>query len=260
VEATTVPAVCRGGHRPSHFLSLMEPLITHPGAPSSRRDFFRRAGLGVGVLASASALQACDSEEPDGTGAGVVLDFSTDNGVLNYAYALEQLEYAFYVQVLQTPYGGMTAAETAVFTDLRAHEGIHRDFLKAALGTNAIADLSVDFSSINFTQRTEVLRAAVTFEDLGVAAYNGAGKYLRDGGLLTIAGKIVSVEARHASAIRDLILNNVRGGATVGEAGSGQPEVVGMDALDRALEPSAVLNETTGAGAFVTTAITVRGL
>ena len=236
----------------------MESLITHPGAPSSRRDFFKRAGLGVGVLASASALQACDSEEPDTT--GVVLDFSTDNGVLNYAYALEQLEYAFYVKVLQTPYSGMTPAETAVFTDLRAHEGIHRDFLKTALGANAIADLAVDFSSINFTQRASVLGAAVTFEDLGVAAYNGAGKYLRDGGLLTIAGKIVSVEARHASAIRDLILNNVRGGATIGEAGSGQPEVVGADALDRALEPSVVLNETTGAGAFVTTAITVRGL
>ena len=238
----------------------MESLITQSGAPSSRRDFFKRAGAGVSVLGAASVLQACDSEEPDDTGTGVVLDFATDNGVLNYAYALEQLEYAFYVKVLQTPYAGITASETALFTDLRAHEGIHRDFLKAALGTNAIGDLTVDFSSINFTQRASVLAAAVTFEDLGVAAYNGAGKYLRDGGLLTIAGKIVSVEARHASAIRDLILNGARSGATIGEAGGGQPEVVGADALDRALEPSVVLNEQTGAGAFVTNTITVRGL
>ena len=238
----------------------MESLLTPSGAPSSRRDFFKRASLGAGVLASATALQACDSTDAPVVGTGVVLDFSTDNGVLNYAYALEQLEYAFYVKILQTPFTGITAAETALFTDLRAHEGIHRDFLKAALGTNAIGTLTTDFSSINFTQRASVLGAAVTFEDLGVAAYNGAGKYLRDGGLLTIAGKIVSVEARHASAIRDLILNGTRSGATIGEAGAGVPEVVGANSLDRALEPSVVLNETTGAGAFVTNTITVRGL
>ncbi len=237
----------------------MESLITHPGAPSSRRDFFKRAGAGVGAFAAVATLQACDSDD-NGTDGDVVLDFSTDNGVLNYAYALEQLEYAFYVKVLQTPYTGITPAETAVLTDLRAHEGIHRDFLKTALGANAIGDLTVDFSSINFTQRASVLGAAITFEDLGVAAYNGAGKYLRDAGLLTIAGKIVSVEARHASAIRDLILNNVRGAATIGESGTGLTEVVGANALDRALEPSVVLNETTGAGAFVTNTITVRGL
>jgi hypothetical protein len=50
-----------------------------------------------------------------------------------------------------------------------------------------------------------VLGAAKTFEDLGVAAYNGAGQFLQSPALLTIAGKIVSVEARHAALIRDLI-------------------------------------------------------
>ena len=236
----------------------MELLIPQPGAPSSRRDFFKRASLGAGVLASATALQACDSNGNEEEEDAVVLDFSTDNGVLNYAYALEQLEYAFYVQVLATPYASMTAAETSVFTDLRAHEGIHRDFLKTALTpANAIGNLSVDFSSINFSQRASVLGAAITFEDLGIAAYNGAGKYLRDGGLLTIAGKIVSVEARHASAIRDLILNNVRSGATVGEAGMGLIEVITADALDRAFEPGQVLD---AAGVYITNDITVRGL
>ena len=235
----------------------MELLIPQPGVPSSRRDFFKRASLGAGVLASATALQACDSNGNEEEDDAVVLDFSTDNGVLNYAYALEQLEYEFYKQVLATPYASMTAAETSVFTDLRAHEGIHRDFLKTALGANAIGALTVDFSSINFLQRASVLGAAVTFEDLGIAAYNGAGKYLRDGGLLTIAGKIVSVEARHASAIRDLILNNVRSGATVGEAGMGLIEVITADALDRAFEPGQVLD---AAGVYITNDITVRGL
>ena len=47
--------------------------------------------------------------------------------------------------------------------------------------------------------------AAKTFEDLGVSAYNGAGKLIVDPNYLLLAGKIVSVEARHAAAIRDLL-------------------------------------------------------
>ncbi len=50
-----------------------------------------------------------------------------------------------------------------------------------------------------------MLETARTFEDLGVSAYNGAARYLSSGVFLCIAGKIVSVEARHAAAIRDLL-------------------------------------------------------
>jgi len=130
---------------------------------------------------------------------------SGDNGVLNYAFALEQLEAAFYAAVLAAPYAGITAEETAILTDIRDHEVIHRDFLRAALGANAIPDLTIDFSSIDLTSRDAVLAAARTFEDLGVAAYNGAGFLFDDPQLVTIAGKIVSVEARHSAVIRDLI-------------------------------------------------------
>ena len=46
---------------------------------------------------------------------------------------------------------------------------------------------------------------AKAFEDLGVSAYNGAGELLESADYLLFAGKIVSVEARHAAAIRDLL-------------------------------------------------------
>jgi hypothetical protein len=36
-------------------------------------------------------------------------------------------------------------------------------------------------------------------ENLGVSAYDGAGQFIADPGLLTAAGSIVAVEARHAS-------------------------------------------------------------
>ena len=38
-----------------------------------------------------------------------------------------------------------------------------------------------------------------------MSAYNGAGQYIRNATYLGLAGKIVSVEARHASAIRDIL-------------------------------------------------------
>ncbi|MGI4834108.1 MAG: ferritin-like domain-containing protein [Janthinobacterium lividum] len=135
---------------------------------------------------------------------------SGDAGVLNYAYALEQLEAAFYTQVRAGAYytGIATATEKAILDDLYYHEVIHRDFFKAAItaaGATPLKDLTVDFSSINFGTRASVLGAAKAFEDLGVAAYNGAGQYITTPAYLLIAGKIVSVEARHAALIRDLL-------------------------------------------------------
>jgi hypothetical protein len=170
----------------------------------NRRSFLGYAG--VSTVTAALVLSGCKDDEgniglPD---AGVDLG-SSDVGILNYAYALEQLEAAFYIQVIQTKYSGMTPEEEQILTDLRDHEVAHRDFFKAALGSSAIPNLEVDFSSINFSNRTSVLATAKTFEDLGVSAYNGAGKLLADVNLLLIAGKIVSVEARHAAAIRSLL-------------------------------------------------------
>jgi len=98
-----------------------------------------------------------------------------DLGVLNYAYALEQLEAAFYTQVIASPYAGMNAYERTLLTDIRNHEVSHREFFKKALGANRIPDLAVNFSAVNFGDRMSVLKTAMTFEDLGVSAYNGGG-------------------------------------------------------------------------------------
>src|SRR4051812_20727806 len=161
----------------------------------NRRKFLRFAGtLGISSLAvaSLSSVAGCNKDDDENaTNLG-----SGDTGVLNYAYALEQLEAAFYTQVVQSPYAGITAAETAHLTDIRDHEIAHREFFKAALKGSAIPALQVDFTSINFSNRASVLGTAKAFEDLGVSAYNGAGKLLTDGDNLLIAGKIVSVEAR----------------------------------------------------------------
>lgn len=69
-----------------------------------------------------------------------------------------------------SPYRGMSLRERSILTDVRNHEIAHRQFLKKALGSNAIPSLSVDFSTVNFASRASVLNTAKTFEDLGVSA------------------------------------------------------------------------------------------
>lgn len=202
--------------------------------PASRRVFLRYAG--ATALSATVLLEACknnDTTTPAPTATAVDLG-SGDVGILNYAYALEQLEAAFYTQVVLTPFTGITDAEKAILTDLRDHEIVHREFLKTALGTGAIPALTVNFSSITFSDRTSVLSTAKAFEDLGVAAYNGAGKLLKDVNLLLVAGKIVSVEARHAAAIRDLLSPKTASFA-------GDDAVDPTSGLDGAMLPSAVL-------------------
>ncbi|RTQ53566.1 ferritin-like domain-containing protein [Hymenobacter gummosus] len=169
-----------------------------------RRDFVRYAGAGLAL--TGLLISGCDDDSENNN--DTVDVGSGDPGVLNYAYALEQLEAAFYTQVVAGAFftGTATAAEKAILQDIRDHEVAHRDLFRQALGNGRIKDLQPDFSTINFADRASVLGAARTFEDLGVHAYNGAGRFISDANNLTLAGKIVSVEARHAALIRELIL------------------------------------------------------
>ncbi|QIL75863.1 MULTISPECIES: ferritin-like domain-containing protein [Hymenobacter] len=189
--------------------------------PIKRRSFFMYAGATAG--ATALLLSGCDDDEvfadptpPTPTPGTTVSVGSGDVGVLNYAYALEQLEAAFYTQLRTgSYYTGLnaTSAERQILDDLYYHEVIHREFFKAAITgaapTAIIKDLTPNFSAINFNDRASVLGAAKAFEDLGVSAYNGAGRFISTTGngplYLLLAGKIVSVEARHAAIIRDLL-------------------------------------------------------
>lgn len=221
---------------------------------TTRRDFLRAAALGGTAVFLPALFAGCNNGSDVATnpqlqfGPELTIDIGKDTGVLNYAYALEQLEAGFYSQVVQSFSGsGLTAAEQLVVTDIRNHEVIHRDFLAMALGSAKIPNLTLDFSAVNFRDRVSILRTARTFEDIGVGAYNGAGKLLQDLNLLGVAGKIVSVEARHAAAIRDLLNPGSRDFA-------GDDVVDRTSGLDQAMEPGQALGSGQalgGAGLFI---------
>jgi hypothetical protein len=208
--------------------------------PLARRSFFRYAGASTAIVALAG-INGCHKDNSPSPGGGVDLG-SGDIGILNYAYSLEQLEAAFYMKVIMSPYSGMSAMEKSLITDIRDHEIAHREFFKSALKSKAIAALEVDFSSIDFGSRDSVLATAKAFEDLGVSAYNGAGSLLTTPDYLVLAGKIVSVEARHAAYIRDL----VNAGSFAGN------DVVDANGLDMSRKPADVLKI---AGKYIKTKI-----
>jgi hypothetical protein len=196
------------------------------GKMNSRRQFLKIGGLAV--VGSSLFLYSCEEDgitdeeinalDAKGKDFGQSRVFNLGKGdlaILNYAYVLEQLEAAFYTEVVKGSYyqslPDTDRGEKQILRDLWYHEVIHRDFLKTAITSvaprpNRIApDLAFDFSGVDFGDRTNVLTVSQILEDTGVSAYNGAGKLLESAEYLLVAGKIVSVEARHASAIRDLL-------------------------------------------------------
>ncbi|UZT98089.1 ferritin-like domain-containing protein [Chryseobacterium fluminis] len=214
---------------------------------TGRRNFLKLSGIGLAM--AGLALVGCDDNDDFLIIDENVFDLGVgDVGILNYAYALEQLEADFYTKVVNNFYTGISSAEKEVFTDLYHHEVIHRDFFKAAISgatSNVLPTLEFQYPNVNFNDRNSVLATAKALEDTGVAAYNGAGKYITNPTYLVIAGKIVSVEARHASAIRNLI--------NPGSADFSGDDVIDANGLDVAKEPKDVV---TAAGGFFKTPFT----
>lgn len=191
----------------------------------NRRSFLQLAGVGAAGVALFST--GCQKEERfEGFYLG-----KEDVGLLNYLYVLEQLEAGFYTQLAASFYTGITEVEKALLTDIRDHEIAHSQFFKNALGEVAIPRFDTDFSSVNFGSRENVLATAKTLEDTVVSAYNGAGAFFEESKYLTLASQIVSVEARHAALIRNLI----------SEGSFANSEVIDANGLDNSMLPSEVL-------------------
>lgn len=226
-------------------------------AQVSRRKFFNYAGVSAALMVTASSCQKdlrggvpaapFAQDDPRNLPPNVVQLGSGDIGILNFAYALEQLEAAFYIKVVSSFYTGATGKEKVYLEDIRDHEIAHREFFKNALGAAAIPNLLVNFSGIDFTSRASVLGTAKAFEDLGVSAYNGAGELLQSPDFLLLAGKIVSVEARHAATIRDLLDYGSFAG----------PDVVNAQGLDVYRTPDEVVDI---ASQFLTTKLLTNKL
>lgn len=134
--------------------------------------------------------------------------------VLNFALALEYLEYNYYNHALAAtvPTPIPSGAPLAAITLIRDHELAHVNLLKGALGAAArpaIPYADTDFTAGGtfptvFSDYGTFLAVAQGLEDTGVRAYKGQAGFLKQNAVLTTALQIHSVEARHAAHIRGM--------------------------------------------------------
>jgi hypothetical protein len=139
------------------------------------------------------------------------------NDVLNFALTLEYLEYHFYNHAVAAAPGLIPAgAPLGAITTIRDHELAHVNLLRGALGTAARAPMAYtdfDFTGKGtfpdvYTNYLTFLKVATAFEDTGVRAYKGQATVLKRNAVLTTALQIHSVEARHASHLRQMLAAN----------------------------------------------------
>ncbi len=178
---------------------------------AERRRLSRRGLLGGSAkLAGGGALalslagmprlgRAQDEATPE------AVQFESDVDVLNFALTLEHLENAFYRDGIPLFADlGTDGFGQSVLDNLAAigsHEAAHVVTLTdviASLGGTPVEEQAYDFEDA-YADEESFLATAMALENVGVGAYNGAGQFIEDTDLLTAAGTIVAVEARHAS-------------------------------------------------------------
>lgn len=166
-------------------------------AHASRRMFMNRISSSLAAAAVPAAFAAVVNK-------AFAADVPDAKAVLNYALTLEYLEETFYFRTNVEP-SLVPAKYTLVFGQIYKHENQHVEFLKAALGKDAVGRPEFDFSAggmFNTKDFPTVLTLAVAFEDTGVRAYKGQAGNLMGTPFLEYALQIHSVEARHASLLR----------------------------------------------------------
>lgn len=172
----------------------------------SRRDFLRYLGIGGAGLVVAPLLGACQSDPIDPS-ASAAINLGDDSGALNFAWALQQLQYQYYYTIFGV-YQGYTGATALEFTTIQRlwthHSGVQALFRRSTPDP-VTGDMQFDFSDIDFTSRSAVLTYAIELEDIATAGMHGLLPYAPDDATLTLLAKIASVEARHSATLRDLV-------------------------------------------------------
>jgi len=173
-----------------------------------RRRMSRRGLLGGSLkLAGGAAVAMSLTTVPGAVSIRSLVaaqELTSDIDVLNYALTLEQLEYSFYRDGIGLFNFGQDSRGQSIdtnFAAIRDHEGAHVETLAsviADLGGTPVEEATYDFGDA-YTDSMAFMMTAAALENTGVSAYDGAGQFITDPELLTAAGSIVAVEARHAS-------------------------------------------------------------
>ncbi len=177
----------------------MQEELVHPELATveidemSRSDVIMKGALAAGAVYGLAAVGPFVRQALAQSSGG-------DVDILNFALTLEYLEAAFYDEAKTK---AKASGDLKALIDLLAKdEAEHVSALEGAikqLGGKPVPAPKVAFP---YNDTNGFLKLAVTFEDTGVSAYNGAAPSIKAKSLLATAGSIVQVEARHAAAMR----------------------------------------------------------
>jgi rubrerythrin len=159
----------------------------------TRSSFLLRGALAASAMYGAGAVAPFVSRSLAQSGGG-------DIAILNFALGLEQLESAFLTYALKN--AKLSGEVKQLATLFAKQEAQHVATLKQTvtmLGGKPTPPAKVKF---NVSDEKTFLQLAIKLEDTGVGAYNGAGPRIQAPDLVTAAGGIAQVEARHAAAFR----------------------------------------------------------
>lgn len=172
---------------------LADVNIDTDGDDLSRSEVILKGALAAGAVYGAMSVAPFVSRALAMSGGG-------DIGILNFALTLEYLESSFYREAKRR--AGASGELMSLIELVARDEDEHVKALTATikkLGGKPVAEPKFDFP---YNDTKEFLELAQTFEDTGVSAYNGAAPQIKSKEVLSAAGSIVQVEARHAAAIR----------------------------------------------------------
>ena len=208
-----------------------------------RRSLMSRVGAGAAGAVAVGAIAA--------GGLGLATQPAqaqtvTDADILNFALNLEYLEAEYYLRAFfghgisgvtgnngvggTGTQGTVTGGTQVPFKNpaiqqycerLASDEYTHVQFLRSALGSAAVAEPTINFTSAfntlgnaigfpsfnPFADDVSFLLGSYVFEDVGVTAYNGAATLISSKAYLQAAAGILAVEAYHAGSIRTLLAN-----------------------------------------------------
>jgi hypothetical protein len=172
-------------------------IIDHDATGLSRAEFLKRAALGGGVLAIGGIV----INGPPRLATAAAPSPEQDARIFNYLLVAEHLQAEFYRRAVEA---GALQGELRDFAEtVGEHEQQHVDHLTRVLGDDAKPPPSFSFPG-DSTAGDAFARTALSLEETASAAYIGQGANLTADRVLD-AARIVSVEARHAAWIRDIV-------------------------------------------------------
>lgn len=174
---------------------MHDHLLRIANAEFSRRILFKSAGAATLALLPFGAASIARTE-------ALAADLPDDIAVLNFALTLEHLESRAYRDAIAS--GRLTGKNLAYAQAYGKQEAEHVTLLAQAIAkagkTPVTEQAAYNFPA--FTDEKAVVGFLRVLEETGVAAYNGAARFIKDRGILAVAGGINQVEARHAAILR----------------------------------------------------------